>query len=69
MKTTFDSFSADRYAFTHGHRPRGFGQWIFGLGRNGAWTNFTYTGTYSVAKAAALREARSIGCTDVTVYT
>jgi hypothetical protein len=65
----FDSLSAERYAFTHGHRPRGIGQWSFSLGRSGAWTQFEYNGSYTDAKKAAMREARSLGCDTVVVDT
>lgn len=67
--TSFDSLSAERYAFTHGHRPRGIGFWSFSLGRCDAWTSFRYEGSYTDAKKAALREARSLGCDTVCVDT
>jgi hypothetical protein len=67
IRTQFDSDSALDYRFAHGHAPRGIGAWIFGLGRAGAWTTFECHGSYTTAKAAAMREARSLGCDTVTV--
>ncbi len=65
----FDALSTARYAFTNGHPPKGYGAWSFGLCRTeaGAWTEFRYTGQYSQAKKAAMREARSLGCSLVVV--
>ena len=68
-KTTFDTYSADLYEFTHGHRPRGEGTWIFDLGRNGAWTQTSYYGSYGRAKQQAIIEARQLGCHTVRVCT
>jgi hypothetical protein len=34
--------SAAYYEFANGHRPKGYGCWSFGLGRNGAWTEFRF---------------------------
>jgi hypothetical protein len=66
-RTEFDQLSVERYRFALGHRPRGYGAWWFGLGRNGAWTDFRFTGNYTDAKKAAIREARSLGCDTVVV--
>lgn len=68
MKITFDQDSARDYAATHGHAPRGYGQWAFALGRpDGAWTEVHFTGNYSDVKKEAIREARNLGCTVVVV--
>ncbi len=69
MKATFDQRSAERYEFTHGHRPKGSGFWSFQLHRSGASTEFCAHGKYSDAKREAMREARSLGCEEVTVNT
>jgi hypothetical protein len=61
----FDQLSVERYAFANGRRPRGTGMWMFDLGRNGAWTTFQTHGSFSQAKADAMREARSLGCNTV----
>jgi hypothetical protein len=59
-RTQFDSDSTRTYRFNHGRAPRGTGAWSFSLGRSGAWTQFEFTGTFTAAKAAAMREARSL---------
>ena len=68
-RTTFDTNSTERYKFTHGHHPRGQGLWMFDLGRSGAWTTTQYHGSYTEAKAQAMREARQLGCDTVCVCT
>ncbi len=74
MKTRIE---VREYVIAHGHSPRGRGQWAFrmryanglpvdfpraGWKRPG-WTDGIYwvNGTWTEAKAAALREARQIG--------
>lgn len=69
MRVTFDQDSARDYAFTHGHKPRGTGAWSFTLHRSGSSTQVWCNGSYSEARAAAMREARSLGCDTVTVNT
>ena len=66
-RVEFDQESAAHYEFANGHRPKGFGAWSFGLGRNGAWTEFRFTGNYTDGKKAAIREARGLGCDTVVV--
>jgi hypothetical protein len=68
-RVEFDASSARDYEFTHGHRPRGTGNWCFGLGRGGAWTQFWFNGSYTDGKRAAVREARGLGCDTVVVNT
>ncbi len=66
-RVEFDESSATRFEFINGRRPRGFGLWSFTLGRNGSWTKFQYTGTYTEAKHEAISLARSLGCDTVIV--
>jgi hypothetical protein len=66
-KVEFDQESAAHFEFANGHRPKGYGCWSFGLGRNGAWTEFRFQGTYVDGKKAAIRETRGIGCDTVVV--
>ena len=67
MKVTFDRDSVAAYEFTHGRKPRGHGQWIFGLGRSGAWTEERFEGTFASTRRQALRLARELGCSDVVL--
>jgi hypothetical protein len=55
------------YTTAHGTTPKGYGLWVFNLGRDGSWTTTQYTGSYADAKRRALREARSLKCDAVTV--
>lgn len=54
------------YKRVHG-APRGRGLWQFTLHRGGSATRFSHSGLFSSAKAAAVREARSLGCDHVEV--
>jgi hypothetical protein len=67
MAPKFDQDSVKDYTFTHGKAPKGIGGWLFGLGRNGSWTEISYFGTFTEAKKQAMREARALGCDTVTV--
>lgn len=69
MKVTFDQDSVKHYEFTHGHKPRGFGNWAFDLHRNGSSTTVWFEAQYTTARKWAMNEARSLGCTEVTVCT
>ena len=51
------------YEFSHGKKPRGFGQWVFFFGN----VMFTYNGTYGDAKKAAMKTAKEQGYTEVMV--
>ena len=55
------------YKNTFGSSPKGLGNWLFSLGRNGSWTEFKWIGTYKVAKAFALKEAKQLGCDQVVL--
>jgi hypothetical protein len=68
MSVKFNQESARDYEFANGRKPRGKGYWAFGLGRNGAWTTVWYNGMLTEAKKLAMREARSLGCDTVTLY-
>ncbi len=59
-RVEFDEMSVARYEFANGHRPKGYGAWWFSLGRNGAWTDFRYTGNYTEAKKAAIRDHKQL---------
>jgi hypothetical protein len=56
-----------QYEIAHGKSPRGTGLWMFALGRNGAWTEFSFNGKFGDALRAAKQDAKSIGCTVVVV--
>ena len=51
--------STSNYEFTHGKKPRGYGQWAFFF--DGESAPFWYTGSYAEAKKMAIRYAVSKG--------
>ena len=57
------------YSRTFGRnpRPRDYALWIFNLGRNGSWTEFTWNGTYQTAARLAKAEAKQLGCTQISI--
>lgn len=68
------SVYTDEYVWNHGHRPYGFGTWIFQIGHKKgsvpAWLTdnwFEYLGTYTEAKKAAIDHAADLGITFVKV--
>jgi len=48
--------NTDKYYFSHGKAPRGYGMWIFDIGG----TTFNYTGNWQKARKAAIKEARRL---------
>jgi hypothetical protein len=69
MKAIFNDFSADRYEFTHGRRPRGEGSWAFEL-RAGDRTNHIFINArYAEARKQALERATLEGYHIVSVLT
>lgn len=69
QKVNFDQDSSRHYEFTHGHKPKGVGAWSFTLHRDGSSTDVWKEGSFSEARRQAMSEARSLGCTVVTVNT
>jgi hypothetical protein len=66
----FNQASVRDFEFTHGRKPKGFGLWSFQLHRgDGRSTAVEKEGTFTDAKHAALREARELGCHEVSVNT
>jgi hypothetical protein len=65
--TTFDQSSVTYYEFANGRKPKGVGLWMFLLHRGGTATQTEHHGSFTEAKKAALREARTLGCDTVTV--
>ena len=61
------TIDTDQYRNSHAKAPKGYGLWMFSLGRQGAWTETQYTGGYASAKAQALREAKSLDCDTICV--
>jgi len=66
-RVTFDQSSAVDYKFVHGRAPRGKGLWSFELGDHRHWTTFWFDGTYTDAKRAAMKQARTLQLTTVVV--
>ena len=65
MRVETNTFEA-----SHGQRPRGFGLWMFQLldgTRRSMDEPFSFSGTYTNAKAAAKTRAREVGATTVQV--
>ena len=66
MKITVNTRS---YFTCYLKQPKGYGQWVFFMGRdmsdinNGHW----FTGTFTEAKQQAVAKARELGVTEVTV--
>ena len=59
--------STTQFQFAHGRAPRGQGRWwFFGVGDQDGWC-FSFTGTYSEAKAAARKAAAEDGVWRVEV--
>jgi hypothetical protein len=63
-----DEMAAERYAFAHGRRPRGYGRWAFAVTFRGFVSGSNVTemvhpepATYTAARAAAARWARARG--------
>lgn len=57
---TFDQFSTAHYEFANGRKPRGFGTWMFRMDWSDDYAaTMSYGGTYSEAKAKAMRHART----------
>lgn len=50
-------FETSRYEWSHGHRPRGYGFWMFLVGS----AQVSAHGTYSEAKRVAAARARELG--------
>lgn len=48
-----------RYRFSHGKAPKGYGLWMFDLRDLNGATRFQMTASYGEAKAAAVKEARA----------
>jgi hypothetical protein len=56
------------YQASHGKMPKGYGLWMFALGRGRLGvTTFSFTGTFGDALAAAKRNAKSIDCDRIAV--
>jgi hypothetical protein len=71
-KTAIQILGHDRYQWTHGHKPKGFGGWGFDL--HGSHFNlesveFWFTGNFGDAKKAAVEAARRLGYYDITILT
>jgi hypothetical protein len=69
MTAAHVTVSTSAYEFAHGKRPRGTGHWAFYF-RNGTsevGEMFWASGSYSAAKAAAVREAVARGASTVVV--
>jgi hypothetical protein len=64
MATRIDT---EDFVNTYGECPKGNGDWSFNLGRNGAWTEVSYSGDYSDAKRFAVKEAKSLGCSMIVL--
>lgn len=63
------AFLTQKYEFTHGHPPRGYGSWAFRLSAMDPeeqlfWVHST---NYADAKKKAIEAARVRGCRDVEV--
>jgi hypothetical protein len=70
MTVTFDQDSVNHFEFTNGRKPKGNGHWSFQLHRDdGSSTEWKSWGNFAVLKKFAMREARALGCTVVTVNT
>ena len=69
MKAIFDSMSAERYAFTHGRRPRGEGYWAFELRAGDRKRQIFINATYAEARKQALERATQEGYHIVSVLT
>jgi hypothetical protein len=57
--------ATEKYITTWGHPPRGKGHWTFELPRSGRL--FLFSGTFSDAVKAALREAKKYGDDTIVV--
>lgn len=65
----------DEYMRSHGKTPRGTGAWMFSIGKGIRLPDgqrdynhtVTFYGTYTIARAEALKEARKHGETSITV--
>lgn len=55
-----------KYRFSHGHSPRGKGEWFFHTRLN-AEEHYVYNGYYTEAKKRAERWARSKGFREIEV--
>jgi len=57
------------YQQAFGRKPKSsdYALWIFNLGRQGAWTEFTWNGTYATAAKLAKAEAKRLGCTKISL--
>ena len=69
MKAIFDDFSADRYEFTHGRRPRGEGSWAFELRAGNRTHQIFINARYAEARKQALVKATEEGYDTVGVLT
>ena len=65
MKTRV-SVSTDYFRFAHGRQPRGTGCWWFFDAGSSAWS-FSFSGTFSAARKAAVASARAAGVSRVSV--
>ena len=59
----------NEYFNAHGKAPRGFGGWWFQLldATRRDQGDFTFTGTYTEARKAAVAKAKEMNCTTVRV--
>jgi hypothetical protein len=57
----------EEFKQAHGKAPCGTGLWMFSAGRNGAWTDIEVNGSFTEARAEAVREAKSLGCDQLVV--
>lgn len=64
IKIDTSNFSSN---FGRNPRPRDYALWMFFMGRNGAYTQFTFNGTYATAAKLAKAEAKSLGCQSISI--
>lgn len=63
-----------KYEYAHGKKPRGFGLWWFDIVLNYdssdrllSFTTLTFTGSYTEAKRAAVKQAKQLKAREVFV--
>jgi len=60
--------NTNNYYWAHGKNPRGYGRWMFEVISDGNGTEtVAHTGTYSEAKAEAMKVARKMEAMYITV--
>ena len=59
--------STSQYQAAHARKPRGTGWWFFLASAGGFQFEFTHVGTYTEAKKAAIKWARSINASSLEV--